>query len=166
MTSRPSRAAGFTIIETLIVLAIAGFMLTIIFLAIPALGRSGRNNQRRQDVQTVLQAVSHYELAHSDSFPPDANSLTNYGLTSNRLSYYDLSVLGSITVQPEGPGVPLGLANHNPNNNLDSLYVYNHQLCDPAYAGASTYQGAGYNDVVALYAIETGGGTISQCQQL
>ena len=43
------KAAGFTIIEVMIVLAIAGIIMAIVFLAIPAIQRSNRNTQRRSD---------------------------------------------------------------------------------------------------------------------
>lgn len=48
---------GFTIIEVLIVLAIAGLILLIVFLAVPALQRNSRNTQRKDDVSRVLGAA-------------------------------------------------------------------------------------------------------------
>ena len=39
---------GFTIIEVMIVLAIAGLILLIVFLAVPALQRNGRNTTKKQ----------------------------------------------------------------------------------------------------------------------
>ena len=41
---------GFTIIEVLIVLAIAAVILLVVFLAVPALQRNNRNTQRRSDI--------------------------------------------------------------------------------------------------------------------
>lgn len=49
---------GFTIIEVLIVLAIAGLIMLIVFLAVPALQRNSRNNQRRNDASRVAAAVT------------------------------------------------------------------------------------------------------------
>ncbi len=49
---------GFTIIEVLIVLAIAALILLIVFLAVPALQRNSRNTQRNNDVAAVLAAAS------------------------------------------------------------------------------------------------------------
>ena len=43
------RAEGFTIIEVLIVLAIAGLILLVVFLAVPALQRNARNTQRNAE---------------------------------------------------------------------------------------------------------------------
>lgn len=48
---------GFTIIEVLIVLAIGGLIMLIVFLAIPALQRSQRNNARNSDASRLQTAV-------------------------------------------------------------------------------------------------------------
>ncbi len=49
---------GFTIIEVLIVLAIAGLILVIVFLAVPALQRNSRNTQRTNDAARTASAVN------------------------------------------------------------------------------------------------------------
>lgn len=49
---------GFTIIEVLIVLAIAGLIMLVIFLAVPALQRNQRNNARQSDANLVVAAVN------------------------------------------------------------------------------------------------------------
>ena len=165
---------GFTIIETMFVLAIAGVILLIVFEAIPALTRNGRNNQRKQDVQTILEAVSHYELNNSGNIPDGSNG--NF-LQNAKLTYYDgsspqyLSGGGTCSLTlSSGVGVcapgTSATAVSETNNNADTVYVINYRKCNPNNVGASMNQGAGYNDVVALYAIETGSATAPQCQQL
>lgn len=177
--SRNSR--GFTITETMIVLALAGMILLIIFEAIPALTRSSRNNQRRQDVQTILAAVSHYELNDSGNFPENcgvtmpAQACTqdagqpstfpnDYFLKTekNKLSFYDPTVANELVLTGYNTAVTHGQPGVT---NVDTVQIYNHQLCNSD--GSSTYIGAGYNDVVALFAVEVGhNGHQSQCQQL
>ena len=49
---------GFTIIEVLIVLAIAGLIMLTVFLAVPSLQRSSRNTQRQNDATKVAAAIS------------------------------------------------------------------------------------------------------------
>ena len=49
---------GFTIIEVLIVLAIAGLIMLIVFLAVPALQRNSRNTQRQADGSKVATSIS------------------------------------------------------------------------------------------------------------
>jgi len=50
--------SGFTIIEVMIVLAIAGVIMVALFLAVPALQRSSRNNQRAADASSIAAAVN------------------------------------------------------------------------------------------------------------
>lgn len=49
---------GFTIIEVLIVLAIAALILLVVFLAIPALQRSQRNSARVSDASLLAAAIN------------------------------------------------------------------------------------------------------------
>lgn len=49
---------GFTIIEVLIVLAIAGLIMLVVFLAIPQLQRNQRNSERNAEAGRVATAVS------------------------------------------------------------------------------------------------------------
>lgn len=49
---------GFTIIEVMIVLAIAALILLIVLLAVPALQRSSRNTQRKNDATAISSAVA------------------------------------------------------------------------------------------------------------
>ena len=51
---------GFTIIEVLIVLAIAGLILIIVLLAVPNLQRNNRNTQLRADANNLLGYVNEY----------------------------------------------------------------------------------------------------------
>lgn len=60
---------GFTIIEVLIVLAIAGLILAIIFLAVPALQRNSRNTAIRSDAAAVLAAVNDYIANNQGGLP-------------------------------------------------------------------------------------------------
>jgi prepilin-type N-terminal cleavage/methylation domain-containing protein len=55
---KQKREQGFTIIEVMIVLAIAGLIMLIVFLAVPALQRNARNTQRNDDASRTLAAVN------------------------------------------------------------------------------------------------------------
>lgn len=67
------KEAGFTIIEVLIVLAIAGLIMVVVFLAVPALQRSGRNNALNTDANNVLTAVGNYSSNNGGSLPQSLN---------------------------------------------------------------------------------------------
>ncbi|MFZ1706834.1 MAG: prepilin-type N-terminal cleavage/methylation domain-containing protein [Candidatus Nanogingivalis sp.] len=51
---------GFTIIEVVLVLAIAGLIFLMVFIALPALQRNQRDTQRKNDMSRVLSAVQSY----------------------------------------------------------------------------------------------------------
>ncbi|MCA9332407.1 type II secretion system protein [Candidatus Saccharibacteria bacterium] len=57
-SSANKKQTGFTIVEVMIVLAIAGLVLLIIFLAIPALQRISRNNRRDNDARMIANAIN------------------------------------------------------------------------------------------------------------
>jgi type II secretory pathway pseudopilin PulG len=48
---------GFTIVETLVVLAIVGLIMVVIFLAVPALDRNRTKNQANKELNTIVTAV-------------------------------------------------------------------------------------------------------------
>lgn len=68
---------GFTIIEVVLVLAIAGLIFLMVFVALPALQRGQRDTARKTDVGTVATAVSQYTSNNRGAFPTTA-TLANY----------------------------------------------------------------------------------------
>ena len=64
---------GFTIIEVALVLAIAGLIFLVVFLALPALQRSQRDTARRQDVAKAVTAVTQFYADGGDPMSIPAN---------------------------------------------------------------------------------------------
>lgn len=64
---------GFTIIEVLIVLAIAALILLIVFLAVPALQRSSRNNSRKNDASRVSTEIANFASNNNGSLPGETS---------------------------------------------------------------------------------------------
>ena len=60
---------GFTIIEVVLVLAIAGLIFLMVFIALPALQRSQRNTQREDDLARVITAVNSFQSNNSGKVP-------------------------------------------------------------------------------------------------
>ena len=52
---------GFTIIEVVLVLAIAGLIFLMVFIALPALQRSQRDTQRKNDLARLNTALTSYQ---------------------------------------------------------------------------------------------------------
>ncbi|MGH7195065.1 MAG: prepilin-type N-terminal cleavage/methylation domain-containing protein, partial [Candidatus Saccharimonadales bacterium] len=71
---------GFTIIEVMIVLAIAALILLIVLLAVPALQRGSRNTQRKNDVSAVAAGVANY-ISNNNGSVPDNMTLANGSAT-------------------------------------------------------------------------------------
>ncbi len=61
MAQNTNNKKGFTIIEVVLVLAIAGLIFLMVFVALPALQRSQRDTQRRQDLSRVVTALVQYQ---------------------------------------------------------------------------------------------------------
>ena len=73
---------GFTIIEVVLVLAIAGLIFMMVFIALPALQRSQRDTQRRNDLARMQTAINNFQTNNRGRVPltqPEWNALvTNY----------------------------------------------------------------------------------------
>ena len=65
---------GFTIIEVVLVLAIAGLIFLMVFIALPALQRSQRNTQREDDLSRVLTAANDFQSNNNGKSPWDGGS--------------------------------------------------------------------------------------------
>jgi len=113
-----ARPAGFTIIEVLIVLAIAGLIMLIVFLAVPALQRNSRNTQRGNDAGRALAAAN--DVINSNN--RDISKLTNATLVAaiGKPAYYATT---NITVAA-APAVATNATT------IDTMVVYTGATCD------------------------------------
>lgn len=69
--TQKSKQKGFTIIEVVLVLAIAALIFLMVFIALPALQRSQRDTQRKADVARVQTAIQNYQSNNRNSLPAD-----------------------------------------------------------------------------------------------
>src|SRR5476651_664690 len=81
---------GFTIIEVMIVLGIAGLILAIVLLAVPALQRSQRNNARRSDAVHYGGLVSDFVSNHGGTMPTTANGFVTTNETFSQLKSFSI----------------------------------------------------------------------------
>jgi prepilin-type N-terminal cleavage/methylation domain-containing protein len=63
------RAEGFTIIEVMIVLAIAGLIMLIVFLAVPQLQKSQRNEHRKTIADRITTEIDNYSSNNAGAIP-------------------------------------------------------------------------------------------------
>jgi prepilin-type N-terminal cleavage/methylation domain-containing protein len=137
------KQSGFTIIEVLIVLAIAGLILLVVFLAVPALQRNSRNTQRKADVSALLGALSEYVNNNAGQLPTTAAQVTG----NAKLGFYTAAE------------VNLGTSG---GTDVDEIYIATGNRCN---GNALTTTGATARNVAALYYIETSSSTTAQCQE-
>jgi prepilin-type N-terminal cleavage/methylation domain-containing protein len=97
---------GFTIIEVVLVLAIAGLIFMVVFLALPGLQRSQRDTQRKQDIGRLVAQITTYQGNNKGRLPcagqtaatgavgkpPDCLASVFSGLVAGGSSFVDPSV--------------------------------------------------------------------------
>lgn len=149
---------GFTIIEVLIVLAIAGLIILIVFLAVPALQRNSRNTQRKNDVSAIGGALNEFVNNNSGQLPADQAAFNANVKGNAKFSHYDAASATAITYTKNAaataPGGPTG---------TDIVQIHTFSKCN---GNAATTTGATARSSIALFRVETGGGDTLQCQEL
>lgn len=68
-----NKQKGFTIIEVVLVLAIAGLIFLMVFIALPALQRNQRDTQRKNDLSRAQTAVNNYQSNNRNALPGDSD---------------------------------------------------------------------------------------------
>lgn len=69
---------GFTIIEVVLVLAIAGLIFLMVFIAFPALSRTQRDAKRRDDISILLKKVKDYQTNNRGALPNGVSNNIDY----------------------------------------------------------------------------------------
>lgn len=153
---------GFTIIEVLIVLAIAGLILLVVFLAVPALQRNARNTQRKSDVSSVLGSVSEFVANNAGALPTTAGTVNfkvAFAGSVPKLGFYVTDPQVTYTYTATVPGAAPTISGTAGN---DTVKVYNFAKCN---GNTATLTGASARSLVALYNVEGSGNDTPQCQE-
>lgn len=95
------KQSGFTIIEVMIVLAIAGLILVVVLIAIPQLQRNQRNEQRRSVATRITTEINNYAGNNNGEYPdPDTSSDAKHFGSANSADGFFARYLGC------SPGTP------------------------------------------------------------
>jgi prepilin-type N-terminal cleavage/methylation domain-containing protein len=78
---------GFTIIEVMIVLAIAGLIILIVLLAVPQLQRNSRNTGRKSDITRIAAGVNEFASNNNGAMPAEGNMAAIITQTGNLGQY-------------------------------------------------------------------------------
>jgi prepilin-type N-terminal cleavage/methylation domain-containing protein len=159
---------GFTIIEVVLVLAIAGLIFMMVFIALPALQRSQRDTQRKNDMARMQSAIVNYQTNNHNRLPGDDDWGTcgadgdNAGANGFCGSY--LIVGGDYFTDPDGSayvltvdGANVGAATDMTNLTFETaahrVFITKGVTCDGEQLIAST----GGQKVALRYKLEGGG---------
>lgn len=158
LTKLRKESKGFTIIEVLIVLAIAGLILLIVFLAVPALQRNSRNTQRRDDIAKALGLVTEYSNNNNGLLP--GYGVCGLGVmklaATNQNNASNVTVEGNYYGRNTGTSCSVVAGATNNAGNVDSFIIATGAKCNGTDAQAGNAR-----DVVALYTLEP---SVKQCQ--
>ena len=91
----------------MIVLAIAGLILAIVFIAVPALQRNARDTQRRADISAISGAIATYSGNNSGAVPDNAAKMVT-ALDGIDLAFYDQTVVAAAASVPVGKTLVVG----------------------------------------------------------
>ena len=94
---------GFTIIEVVLVLAIAGLIFLMVFIALPALQRNQRDTARKSDVASVASGVVSFSGNNRGTSPTTGNLVPYVSNVSDNTDKAKISVVtysADITVRP------------------------------------------------------------------
>lgn len=145
---------GFTIIEVVLVLAIAGLIFLIVFLAVPALQRSQRDTQRRSDMGRFLSQVTQFQSNTGGQVPSDFTGSDGFIETYMKAG-------GDTFVDPSGNAYTVdertGTGGTDASNDLGVIYYFQNAVC----AGGGVEDGNGSRDIAITLKLE-GGGTFCQ----
>lgn len=99
---------GFTIIEVMIVLAIAGLIMVVVLIAIPQLQKNQRNEARRNVAARISAEVSNYIGNNGGNIPTEDNNATS-GFTGGFQTRYITSGPAGTFDRPGGGAFAYGL---------------------------------------------------------
>lgn len=146
---KTQKQQGFTIIEVVLVLAIAGLIFLVVFLAVPALQRSQRDTQRRNDVGRVVAAVQSYRTNAKGALPTTWDGATSFKsqyLLANNEKFEDPQTgTYALTVSTVDAAVPAD----------GVILVHTNRVC--ADNGDATATNAGARNVAFRVSLESGG---------
>jgi len=152
---------GFTIIEVLIVLAIAGLIIAIVLFAVPALQRNGRNTAIKNDANTIAGQVGDFASNNDGAFPTAITApngvLTITGAAGSTPTTGKIQAGTTVTSVTSAPAATAPV--------VGTINVWLGHKCEGA-TGAFTPGSAGLasaRSVAIYYSIESSGATAQKC---
>ncbi len=145
---------GFTIIEVLIVLAIAGLIMLVVFLAVPALNRNSHNTQYKTEASNLLGAYQ--EVSNNNGGAALTASANGVGDAGSVKTAANTKTLSNVTIIAQTNAVQTPALGAG-------IFVLKAK-CTSASSNTPNTTNATDRNVAFIYAIEAPGGTSTyQC---
>lgn len=158
------KTKGFTIIEVVLVLAIAGLIFLMVFIALPALQRSQRDTAKKNEVSKVLAAVTNFQSNNKGTNP----SLADAAKSAAFAEYVDGTGVADKVTMSSGTTIsmyPSGTIAANDTAvtgiTTDNITVYLGAKCDDAGVAGVLDKGT-VRQSAALIKLESGNATYCQ----
>lgn len=166
---------GFTVIEVALVLAIAGLIFLMVFVALPGLRASQRDTERREDVTNLLSGLKKYQTNNRGALPTGSNGTDyeyNGSLNGNGTTwaYFYRDYLGENFRDPNGEryiltvlscNTPTGNGTTCPDSNLaNSLFPNRYRMIvivKATCSGEKAIETSNPRKVAVLYRLESAG---------
>lgn len=156
MTRQQIKQRGFTIIEVVLVLAIAALIFLTVLIALPALQRNQRDIARKEELQKVIGAVSTYQGNNRASSPDNAGDLASY-LDSDSSADADTIDL------PSGTTVTIGAADDDSSSpSQDEIFLYIGKKCGSVDGDTVNLEDGSSRQVAATVLLENGNAPFCQ----
>ncbi len=100
-----TRTKGFTIIEVVLVLAIAGLIFLMVFIALPTLQRNQRDTQRRDDMARMKAQIAQYQANNKGTVPTNTPAANCNSTTAGTIDVFIANYMeanGSTFTDPDG----------------------------------------------------------------
>lgn len=153
---------GFTIIEVVLVLAIAGLIFLMVFVALPALQSGQRDSSRKNDIGSVASAVNTYTSNNRGRLPQTGANLGSYNSADGKWGGYLSSVSGATTVVNVVP------SSNRPSGNAattdGTITIYLGARCGAASGASQAISAGTARQYAVVTRLEAGGGA-AFCQE-
>ena len=160
---KKSDAKGFTIIEVMIVLAIAGLIILIVLLAVPALQRNGRNTAIKNDASALTAAVAEFASNNDGALPLVANTTPAGGGTGPTVTLNNAAGNAATAKVQSSTAILFNTGAQTITPKAGEITVDYKATCPTAVAGTSVTTVASNRGTAVVYGLELASSIAVKC---
>lgn len=161
---KKSNQKGFSIIEVLIVLAIAGLIMLIVFLAVPALQRNARNNDYSAEANRYASAFQEVQSNKGGGFLAVDSATSGSNTDAGKLwSAANPKTFTTVTVAGTAAAAPSQTA---PTEFSNTIYVMQNFKCASPDSWGRDTGSVSTRQTAVLFTTESRTGVVTKCQDI